>query len=232
MGLATNLKYPAGICCLVFGCGAPPSPPGPIMTSPRAESRTGQVAVLEERTDPPATPTPRADDPEESAAADAGAAAVGSANGPATSGSPTSESKPISSERSFAACTDSRDGGCDYIYITMQGDQAASCVQLTLDNCLSYSGPGLPVDLPLSWRLASGSIGVSSKSCVPGAYNADSLPVVGAKGSIDWNRKGQQPSELVIDVTLEPSALRGGEALSKIDITTQALSAPLRACED
>jgi hypothetical protein len=235
MGLARRLEFFVGVCCLAAGCGGPPSAPGPIMGASTSAAggtgagSTGQVAVLEERPAPPA-PGPAEGD---SAPADAGTSAAGARPSvPSSNGGSASTADPGTAQRTFTACTASRGSSCDYIYIAMQGDQAAACVQLTLDSCGSYSNPGLPIDVPLSWRVASGSVGVASKVCVPGEYNADSVPVVSAKGSIAWNRDAPQPSAFVLDVTLEPSTARGGDAVGSIKIATQALSAPLQPCQE
>jgi hypothetical protein len=134
------------------------------------------------------------------------------------------------SSRVFAACTSFDNDGCDYIFITMQGDAAVDCVQLTLNNCGSY-GRALNIEAPLTWQVASGSINPSAPECGLGQFYAESFAIVRATGSIDWDREARQPAGFVIDVTLEPATSRPGAPLGSVSIATDELSEPLAECE-
>jgi hypothetical protein len=115
----------------------------------------------------------------------------------------------------------------------MQEEAAKLCVQLTLDTCATYGRQGLRVDMPPSWRLASGSVGRPASECLPGTFYPASLPVLTASGSIDWNRDSNRPSQFVIDVTLQtPAAATVGSTPGSVTLATDDLVAPLADCED
>jgi hypothetical protein len=204
--------------CVALGCGGPPPAPGPIGIAGPGQSGAGGAepatvvtpTVVLEQLPTPSSMTAGVD----SISADAGVAA----------------SVPPPSSRVFAACTDFETGPCEYIYITMQGDAAVDCVQLSLNNCDSY-GRALDIDTPLTWRVASGSINPTAPECLLGQFYAESVAIVRATGSIEWNREERQPSGFVIDVTLEPATSRPGAPLGSVSIATEDLREPLAECE-
>jgi hypothetical protein len=206
-----------GVCC-VLACGAPPEAPGPVSSrAPGSDS----VAVSEGRPAPSPDPEPVAPEP-----VDAGAP-------PVAGEVPSPLPDDVTAERTFAACTTSSYVSCDYIYVAMQEAGTNLCVQLALDNCGSYQQPGLPVDVPLSWKLTSGSAGTSGAGCVPGVFNATSVPLIDAQGTIIWDDTARRPSGLVIDVTVEPSRSPGaGLAAGPIALSTRELVGALPDCED
>ena len=159
--------------------------------------------------DPPAASV---DTPEPAApAADAGAAlpspgdgAAGGDNGgnppecdPAGGGGPV-----------LAACLEDG-GGCTVINIAVLDEVEGSCVELIVDDCGTFSRAGLPVDMPVTWRLGSASVGDLEEGCVPAAYDPDSTIIVDGSGSISWNLDTRRPSDLVIDVSLEAATGAG-----------------------
>jgi len=115
----------------------------------------------------------------------------------------------------------------------MQEAGSNLCVQLALDNCAAYGQPGLPVEVPLSWRLASGSAGTSRAGCLPGVFDVMSVPLVNAEGTITWDDTGRRPSGLAIDVTVEPSRSPGvGLDAGPITLSTRELTGALPDCEE
>jgi hypothetical protein len=143
-----------------------------------------------------------------SAEAPAPAASEGPAS--ANAGAPVDpDSVAASAGLTFEACTTtegSYGGNCDIIYVAVQQASPSRCVQLTIDNCGSYDSRGLPVDVPTSWRLASGSIGSNADECDLGVFDPEKAAVVGASGTISWNELTLDPTELAIELTLEPSS--------------------------
>lgn len=207
----------AGIGCVLWACGEPPEPPGAVMSRDATEPAGGSsVAVLEAQPNAP-EPAPVAPEP-----GDAGASA-------AMTPSPEVGSR----ERSFTACTASSSVACDYIYVAMQEEGTDLCLQLTLDNCGGYQRPGLPVDVPVSWRLASASVGASTAGCIPDVYDVRSVPVTEAAGNISWNASGRRPSELAIDITVEPARAPGiGLDAGSISLSTAELVDALPDCDE
>src|SRR4051812_31082369 len=57
----------------------------------------------------------------------------------------------------FSACPETSVAGCDAVYVRMVKSAPDVCVQLVLDNCGGNGRPGLPVVVPVPWRLTSGS---------------------------------------------------------------------------
>lgn len=218
-------RFSAGIICLAWGCGAAPEPPGAVEPNgalPGTGSSGGDMALRGESPAPTPTTPPG---PIDSALPDAGAAA--SVNDVGLPNAPAAQAPGFT----FKACAASGVAGCDYIYIAAQDARAKSCIQLALDNCGSYQRPGLPIDLPLSWRLGSASIGALGEECLPQVYDPKSTPVVSAGGAISWNLESRQPSELVVDITLELSDAVD-PAAGGIALATRDLVAPLPECED
>jgi hypothetical protein len=111
----------------------------------------------------------------------------------------------------FAACLSEGDAyeDCDSIHVTMHEASVPRCVQLTIDNCGSYSRRTLSVEAPSQWDLVSGSIGTSARACELGVFNASNRVVLDASGTIGWNDAGPVPTELVLELTLEPSRTTG-----------------------
>lgn len=121
---------------------------------------------------------------------------------PAPVDEPVDEPAPVGGE--LAACIELV-VQCTTISVAVSDEERGVCVQLSIDNCGGATRAGLPVDLPASWRLASASLGDLAEGCVPGTFDPDNVIIVDASGSISWNEETPRPTELVIDVTLEPS---------------------------
>jgi hypothetical protein len=138
------------------------------------------------------------------------------------------EDDPPTPGQTATACTDDG-GGCLLVNIAVSDPIEDSCIQLALDNCESSPQAGLRVTLPVSWRLGSASVSPSSDDCVPGAqFNPqDGRTIITASGSIDWNRDTRVPSEVVLDVTLQPA----GTPLDPIRVANSDLVEPLIECE-
>jgi hypothetical protein len=113
---------------------------------------------------------------------------------------------PLGPEASIAACT-VLEMGCVRFYIAVADSEAETCLQLVLDDCNETTRRGLAVDLPLSWRFATGFVGDLGDECLPNtAYVAGDTTIVAGTGRISWNEDTRQPSEVVIDMTLVPSS--------------------------
>jgi hypothetical protein len=124
----------------------------------------------------------------------------------------------------FAACLSVGDAyeDCDTIHVTMQEAAAARCVQLTIDNCGAYRRRTLSVEAPSQWDLVSGSIGTSPRACELGVFNISNTVVLDASGTISWNDAAPAPTDLVLELTLEPSRT-GGDAASVELATSEPL---------
>jgi hypothetical protein len=165
-------------------------------------------------------PDPPDDEP---AAVDADAGLAPAA--PADDGA---ETPPANDGLSATACTDNG-GGCLIMNIALSDASDGSCIQLALDNCESAPDAGLRVSLPVSWRLGSASVSPKSDDCVPGTQfdPQKGSTIVKASGSIKWNLTTRVPSEVVLDVTLEP----GSSALDPIVVANSDLVAQVVECE-
>jgi hypothetical protein len=137
---------------------------------------------------------------------------------------------PASPGLGLVACT-ANGGGCTIINVAVTDDDAESCIQIALDDCAASVQSGLPVDLPVSWRLGAASVGPLNGDCLPGAaYNPmTSTFIVDGSGVITWNLTSRQPSEFVFDVTLVPSNTAADQ--TPIPITSSDLVAPLPECD-
>lgn len=211
----------AGLCS-ALACGTPPEPPGAVSSRESDPAGSDTVAVSGARPSPDTLePEPVAPEP-----IDAGSA-------PADGEMPGSLPNDSTGERTFTACTSSSLLACDYIYIAMREAGSDLCVQLTIDNCGDYQRPGFAVDVPLSWRVSSGSAGVLKAGCVPGEYEPASVPIIAAEGEITWNDTTRRPSAMVIDLTVEPSRSPGaGLDAGPITLSTRELVGALPNCED
>lgn len=212
--------FAAGLCS-VLACGAPPEAPGAVSSRGSGDpAGTDTVAVSGARP----RPDPVTSEPPEP---------VDAGRPPLVAEGPSALPSETGAERTFVACTSSSYLSCDYIYVAMQEAGSNLCVQLTLDNCGAYQRSGLAVDVPLSWRLASGSAGTSKAGCVPGVYDAASVPLIDAEGTITWDDSARRPSGLVIEVTVEPSRSPGaGLDAGPIALSTRELVGALPDCED
>jgi len=196
--------FSAAVCSVCWACGDRPDPPGP------AE---GAVTVLEsqprpEEPEPEDAPAP-VDAPEPAApVADAGTppaddGAPGGDNGDPLAGDPPGGAGPV-----LAACIE-EGNNCTVINIAVLDESAGSCVELVVDDCGTFTRAGLPVDIPVTWRLGSASVGDLEEGCVPAAYDPDSAIIVDGSGSISWNLDTRRPSDLVVDLSLEPASSAG-----------------------
>lgn len=152
--------------------------------------------------------------------AEAAAAAAGNAAPPAPAPSVT-----------FEACTYTEGNygrNCDSLYVSMKQASPARCVQLTFDNCGEYGRDSLPVDVPMPWRLDSGTIGTNLDECELGVFYPTSSVALRASGSVTWNETTRLPSELVLDVALATST---SATDASIELTT---TTPITAsvCKD
>ena len=129
----------------------------------------------------------------------------------------------------FASCITS--GGaysdCETIYVTVVQTSPARCVQLSIDDCGSYSRQGLSADAPSSWRLASASVGSSASPCELGVFYPGSTSIDDATGSIRWNEETSRPTAIELELTLQPV---GAEAAS-IAVSTVTPLDPV-ACDE
>jgi hypothetical protein len=228
--VAPRLGIILAAACCALACGDRPEPPGPAVSNGEgpslqppsgAGSASGSLDRPGDDEAEPAEMTP-ADAPAASNA-DAGLAPAAPAGDDGDD-----ESPPLAAGQTATACTDDG-GGCLIVNIAVSDADENSCIQLALDNCESSAQAGLRVDLPVSWRLGSASISTSLEDCVPGAqFNPrNTSTVITASGSIEWNLATRAPSQVVLDVTLEPA----GTALDPIRVTNSDLVDPLIECD-
>ena len=218
----------AAACCL-FACGARPDPPGTASDgagSAPGVAGGGAVSVSEPvqlLPDPPASDDPEPPEPEP-LAADAGSSPR------PDDGLEEDPAPAVGPGLVLTACT-TNGGGCTVINVAVTDDDAESCIQIALDDCEASAQAGLPVDLPVSWRLGAASVGPLEDECLPGAtYNPmTSTFIVDGTGTISWNLTSRQPSEFVFDVTLVPSST--ARDTSPIPITSSDLVEPLPECD-
>jgi hypothetical protein len=222
-----------GICLAAascaFACGDRPELPGP--TAPNGDARVGMgasagmggsaVTVLE------AEPRPA---PSEAAApGPIGAPDGGSPPADGDDGVAQDAPDPVGPGVAVAACTVT-ETGCVRLFIAVADSSAETCLQLSIDDCNDTTRPGLAVDVPLSWRFASGFVGKLGDECTPKTrFVANDTTIVSGTGSISWNEDTRQPSEIVIDVTLQPAASAGDR--TPIDVSSSDLVDPVTECE-
>lgn len=200
----------AAACC-ALACGDRPDPPGAAVSSgddPRSEAPTGAGSASGGLDRPEDDDVTTPDGMEPSKPADEPAAGVSTDAGVDPADPDDDDDAPPSAARqAVVGCTENG-GGCLIFNIAVTDADTDSCIQLALDDCESSPQAGLRVDLPVSWRLGAASISRTSDNCVPGApYNPmTTSAIVGASGSINWNEDTRAPSEVVLDVTLQPAS--------------------------
>jgi hypothetical protein len=216
----------AALACGVVGCGEAPDPPTAITPAERVGAGSkGQTEgnVLEVRPSP-----------------DAVAAVPPAAVAPAPEPVPVAETPPQTVDpppvasapaRVFSACSEARVVGCDALYVRMLAPSPALCVQLVLDNCSENSRSGLGVNLPVSWRLTSGSAS-SNAECDLRDYDPKSHPALTGTGTIRWDQQGRQISGLEIDIDLRIAASEQDPTLpTQVAVKTDEPLGPIDACE-
>lgn len=212
----------------VLACGDRPDLPGPATlngagSASASQGGGGEVTVLDAQPVLPA-PTPPAEAPSP-------AQAITPTALPSDELPPAAAETPPPPGSTIRACTVNQ-GGCVTLFIAVADSEAESCVQLTLDDCGDTTRPGLSVDVPLAWRFGSGFVARLGDACVPQTpFVANNATIISATGSISWNDDTRQPSELVIDVTLQPSSSEAGTPPA-ILIASRDLVEPLLECED
>lgn len=162
------------------------------------------------RDDEPAAPAPVAAEPPAVEPPAAESPAPETAAGDAPEEPPSGTGGPV-----LTACLETGEG-CTVINIAVLDAAAESCIELSVDDCGTFSRAGLPVETPVTWRLGSASVGeLPEGGCIPGEYDSDSAIVVDGSGSIRWNLDTRRPSDVVVDVALETA---GGGADAPVGI--------------
>lgn len=223
----------AAACC-ALACGDRPEPPGPAVSSgdePIRETPSGAGSASgsldrpgDDGDEPEMAPSDPPEDEPAAADADAGLVPVTPADDDDDEEAPPS----LGVGQTATACTDNG-GGCLIMNIAVTDASEDACIQLALDNCESSAQAGLRVDLPVSWRLGSASVTSSSEDCLPGAqFNPQTgSTIITASGSIDWNLTTRTPSQVVLDVTLQPA----GGVLDPIRVTNSDLVDQVIECD-
>jgi hypothetical protein len=216
----------ACVLALGFGCSASDDDAG---DGAGEESSAAEEPVRVSARGPaqaaPASP-PDAPAADEAAAEDDDAPASDAAESDAEAATEDSVAAPA-----FASCITG--GGaysdCETIYVTVTQASPARCVQLSIDNCGSYSRQGLSADAPPSWRLASGSVASSASPCELGVFYPGSTSIEDATGSIHWNEETSRPTAIELALTLQPAGAVGETA--SIAVATVDPLDPV-ACDD
>jgi hypothetical protein len=130
----------------------------------------------------------------------------------------------------FSACHETRLSGCDAIYVRMVKSAPDVCVQLVLDNCSENGRKGLPVVVPVAWRLASGSASTDSE-CDLRAYDPKSQPVLAASGTVNFAQQGHHISALEIEVQLSLDSTPESKVPAQIALATPAPLGDVVTCE-
>lgn len=224
----------AAACCAV-ACGDRPDPPGPAVSNgsapgPQAPSGAGSTSGTLDRPGDDDEAAPAAPPPSDPPADEPTAAGADAGLAPAAPVADDDEEDPpsLGAGQTIAACTDDG-GGCLIMNIALSDVGDDSCTQLILDNCESSAQAGLRVDLPVSWRLGSASVSSSSDDCLPGTqFNPQTgSTIITASGSIDWDVSTRVPSQIVLDLTLQPAS----SARGPVRITNSDLVDPLLECD-
>jgi hypothetical protein len=191
----------AACCCILCACGARPDLPG----STQPDQDSAGAAVNSDAEDETAVLGARPDEPAPSDSVDPEPADAGE-SAPAPPVADADEAPAAPTGGALAACTE--DGGnCLVINVAVSDRTNQSCIQLAIDDCGIYGRGQLRVDLPVAWRMSSASVGKLNGDCTPAAeFDPDSAIILKANGAISWNQETPQPSDLVLDVTLEPPA--------------------------
>ena len=79
-------------------------------------------------------------------------------------------------------------------------------------------GQGIGADLPMGWRLESGTVSSNLNQCELGVYDPSSDVAQRAEGTISWNETTRLPSDLVLDLALQTSVV--GAEVESFDIAT------------
>jgi len=225
----------AALAWWVVGCGEAPEPPtavgptqnvgagskgqtdmGVLTVRPSPDSMSGAPSGMERSGIEPSGPEPSAAE-----RGDAGPAGAAPEVAPPRTEAP----------RVFSACSETRLVGCDTVYVRMLGTRPDLCVQLVMDNCGENDRLGLPVVIPLSWRLSSGSVS-ADRACDLREYDPKSQPALTASGKISWAQRGRQISGLEIDVQLRLQPPPASELPAEIAVVTAEPIAAVDACED
>ena len=104
-------------------------------------------------------------------------------------------------------------------------------MQLVLDNCSENGRQGLPVVVPISWRLASGSAS-TNRGCDVHDYDPKSEPVLSASGKVTFAQQGRQISALQIDVQLSLDSPSDSKVPAQIAVATDSPIADIGTCEE
>jgi hypothetical protein len=199
MALLRRVIFEALAACALVACGARPEAPGAAEGSGAGTS--GLVSGSESNVDDGEVdvevPSLEPANPPDAGAVDAPEAGEDDIEG---------EPKPAPLEGQAVVACFSQGVDCTTINVAVTDADEDVCVQLTIDNCGGFSRAGLPIDLPVGWRLGSASFADLEEGCVPGTYDPDNVIVIDADGSIGWNLDTPRPSEFAVDVTLTPSA--------------------------
>lgn len=219
----------------MVGCGQAPPPPTAIPEAQRVGAGSkGQTDVLMVRPSPDAVmPTPAAtdEDPDE-VTADIGDSAVGDSAEPPPDESDADPAPVVApAGQVFSACHETSVVGCDAVYVRMVKSAPDVCVQLVLDNCGGNGRQGLPVALPISWRLISGSAS-TGRACDLREYDPKSQPVVSASGKVTFAQQGRQISALDIDVQLLLDSSSESKVPAQIAVATPSPIADIDTCEE
>lgn len=212
----------------VIGCGQAPPPPTAIPEAQRfGAGSKGQTEtdVLTVRPSPDAvmpTPPPMDMGDEEVATDDkAGDDAAAPPDEPAPVAPPRAQ-------QTVSACHETRLVGCDAVYVRVLKSDV--CVQLVLDNCNPNDRQGLPVALPISWRLTSGSASTNLE-CDLREYDPKSQPALSATGTVTFDQQGREVSALDIDVRLLLDPAPESKVPAQIDVATPSPIADIDDCE-
>ncbi|MEO8178532.1 MAG: hypothetical protein ABI895_06840 [Deltaproteobacteria bacterium] len=220
----------AALAWWVVGCGEAPEPPTAVSPTQNVGAGSkGQtdMGVLTVRPSPdsmvavPSGIVPREPEPSELEPSDAGLAPAAPEVAPPRTGA----------ARVFSACSETRLVGCDTVYIRMLATKPDLCVQLVMDNCSENDRLGLPVLIPLSWRLSSGSVS-AGRACDLREYDPKSQPALTASGKISWAQRGRQISELEIDIQLRVQPPPASQLPAEIVVATAEPIAAVAPCED
>lgn len=213
--------------CSALACGERPDPPGRAENGAGSNGRVPVGAgsasdgldrpdddgeVSDDVLEPPASP---AGEPgEQQVAFDGGIAPPGDDEG--------NGGEPAPGEVAAQACA--RDAGnCFVVQIALSDPEADSCILLALDNCDGAARAGLQVALPVSWRFGAASVNRSADDCAPDRrFNPQtSTAIIDASGSITWNTTTRLPSEVVMDLTLQPLGDADAISVTNSDLVEQ-----------